>query len=181
MKKISLLLLSLLLLQHTWGQNGLPLDEKTGKYTYIDKVSAEGMTATELFDQTNKWAEARGYSASETQAGIKLKFDSKIGVTYVGANGRDQEEGSIAFVFTVNFKDGRYRIIATDFVHTGKKKGTNGGKLENKAPDCGSKVMTQKTWASVKSATNTKMKAEITDLKKVIKEYQNDPERNDDW
>ena len=181
MKKISILLLSFLLLQYSWGQNGLPLDEKTGKYTFIDKVTAEGMTAADLFKETKIWAEAKGYSLSETQAGVKLKFDGKIGVTYVGTNGRDKEEGTTVFAFTVNFKDGRYRIIASDFVHTGKKKGTDGGKLENKAPDCGSKVMTQKTWASVKSSTNSKMKAEIADLKRVIKEYQNDPERNDDW
>ena len=60
-------------------------------------------------------------------------------------------------------------------------KGTDGGKLESKVPECGNKSMSQGDWAGVRSKTNAEVKKLIADLKRVIKEYQNDPEKNDDW
>ena len=47
MKKLSLLLLSFVLLQNFFGQNGLPVDAKTGKYTFTEVVPADGMSSSD--------------------------------------------------------------------------------------------------------------------------------------
>ncbi len=171
MKKLSLLILSFLLFQTFFGQNGLPVSEKTGKYTFTEVVSAEGVSTSELYTEAKKWGEGHGFSVIEDTEGQKVKFDGSVNVN----------NGKVTFTFFIAAKDGKYRLIVTDFVHKGTKKGTDGGKLENKVPECGNKSMSQGDWAGVRSKTNGEVKKLIADLKRVIKEYQNDPEKSDDW
>ena len=86
----------------------------------------------------------------------------------------------MAFTIFAGFKDGKFRLILTDYVHTGKKRGSNGGKLEASKPACG-QAMSSRGWFTVKKEAKKKSIKLTEDLKRVIKETQNDPEQSDDW
>lgn len=65
-----------------------------------------------------------------------------------------KEAGRIEFSFTVQCKDGRYRLHVTDIRHSFKTQygDISGGKISNEKPDCGGFKMTKKQWAVVKES-----------------------------
>ncbi|MCP4521788.1 MAG: DUF4468 domain-containing protein [Cytophagales bacterium] len=157
----------------------LPVNAKTKKVTFLEVVDATGMSAQQLYDTAKEWAKGKGFTVSEDVAGSKLVFTAKHSLTYKGK--KKEEAGDVAFTFSIFLKKDKYRIIVTDFVHAGTGKSPSGGKLELKVPECSSAKMNSATWLNIKKQTNAQTKKQIADLKRVIKEVQNDPANSDDW
>jgi len=163
-----------------FAQN-LPTDQGTGKITFLEVVDASGVKPADVIKVIKDWATKQGYTLKEETAD-KLVYQCSTPVEYPNINGSSTEKGSVAFTLSVFIKEGKYRYIATDFVHTGDiKTKANGGKLENVNPDCGSTKMTSKSWVLIKNKTNSNLVAITNDLKRVVKEYQNDPANKSDW
>lgn len=159
----------------------LPVDSKTGKITYLEVVDATGMTAKDLFTAAKDWGTSKGYKIkSENEATGEIVFEGSLPVDYIGVKGKP-EQGKVNHTFSVFLKDGKYRYIVTDFVHEGVDNGPTGGKLESNSPACGPGRMTSATWLLVKKKTQSGIEAQIADLKRVIKEIQNDPAKKSDW
>lgn len=159
----------------------LPVDQGTGKITYLEVVDAAGVTPADLGKVVKEWATKQGFTNKE-DAAEKLVYDAFTNVEYPGVSGSTLEKGKVKFTLSVFFKDGKYRYILTDFVHEGDiKTKANGGKLENVNPDCGATKMSGKGWVTIKNKTGSNMKALSDDLKRVIKEFQNDPANKTDW
>lgn len=179
MKKISLVsFLALFIgLSNVWAQ--LPVNAGTKKVTFLEKVDATGVSATQLYDLSKTWAKEQGYEITEDQAGKKIVCSGKHSLTYEGR--KKGEKGEVLFSFSVFLKDGKFRVIATDFTHQGVAKAASGGKLEATSAECGKKEMTAKTWLTIKKATNRETKKKIGDLKRVILEFQKNPANSDDW
>jgi len=181
MKKFGLLLLTMVSFFVMTGQNELPVDAKTGKVTFVKVVEAEGLTGKQLFDLTKSWGESQGFSVLEEKEGSTIKFNASIKVYYPGPKSGPTENGTVTFTLFVGCKDGKYRYVLTDFVHTGEKRSTNGGKLEASKPACGMVTMSSRGWVTIKNETKKKTDKLLADLVREIKEDQNDPEKNEDW
>ncbi len=159
----------------------LPVDAGTGKITYLEVVDASGASPEDLGKVVKEWATKQGFIIKE-DATNKLVYDAFSVIEYPGVSGSTLEKGKVKFSLSVFFKDGKYRYILTDFVHEGDvKTKANGGKLENVNPDCGATKMSGKGWVTIKNKTASNMKVLTDDLKRVIKEFQNDPANKSDW
>ncbi len=163
-----------------FAQN-LPVDAGTGKITYLEVVDATGVKPADLTKVVKDWATKQGFTIKE-EAGDKLVYNASTTVDYPSVNGSTTEKSAVTFTLSVFIKDGKYRYIATDFFHVGDlKTKASGGKLENVTPECGATKMTSKSWVMIKNKTNANILALTADLKRVVKEYQNDPANKSDW
>ncbi|MBX9851361.1 MAG: DUF4468 domain-containing protein [Cytophagaceae bacterium] len=164
----------------TQAQN-LPVDQKTGKITYIEVVDATGMSAKDLYKTAKDWGTSKGYKIKkEDEATGEIVFEGSLPVEYTGVKGKP-ETGNVNFTFSVFIKEGKYRYIVTDFIHAGATPAVSGGKLESATPSCGAAGMTSATWLLIKKKTQVGMEASVADLKRVVKEVQNDPAKKSDW
>lgn len=181
MRKVSTVLLLALASVFAFGQN-LPIDEKTNLVTYTKVVTANNMSAKELFDLGKEFCEKKGYTIKEEVSGQKFEFNASFPVYYPSVNSGKNDEGKISFLFYMDFKDGKYRYILNEFVHTGVSlKNSDGGPLENKSAECGGQKMTGRGWVTVKNKTDAKIKELASELEQLIKEVENDPKKNSDW
>ncbi|MDB4835126.1 DUF4468 domain-containing protein [Cyclobacteriaceae bacterium] len=181
MKKISLVLFFIGVITGLLAQDGLPVNDKTGKITFQEVVDSKGLSNQKVYEITKEWGTKQGWTITEDVAGQKIKFSGTIEVISAAPDGKSKQKGTVSFTFFVAFKDGKYKIVMTEFTHKGEKKGTDGGKLEASAAACGPKVISSKGWVSIKRNTNKQSTAIVEDLKRVVKEVQNDPESSDDW
>ena len=181
MKQLLISILMLLgIISNSIAQN-LPIDAGTGKITYLEVVDATGVKPTDLTKVVKEWATKQGFTLKE-EAADKLVYDASIAVDYPNINGSSTEKSLVTFSLSLFIKDGKYRYIATDFFHVGDLKvKASGGKLENVTPECGATKMTSKSWVLIKNTTNSKVIVLTDDLKRVVKEYQNDPANKSDW
>jgi hypothetical protein len=165
---------------NVFAQN-LPVDPGTGKITYLEVVDATGVKPADLLKVVKDWATKQGFTLKEETAD-KLVYNASTTLEYPNINGSATEKSAVTFTLSVFIKDGKYRYIATDFVHVGDVKvKAVGGKLENVTPECGSTKMTSKSWVLIKTKTNSNLLALTGDLKRVVKEFQNDPANKSDW
>jgi len=163
-----------------FAQN-LPIDQGTGKITYLEVVDATGVKPADIIKVIKDWGTKQGFTLKE-ETSEKLVYQGSTSVEYPNVNGSATEKGTVTFTLSVFIKEGKYRYIATDLVHVGDiKTKANGGKLENVNPDCGATKMTSKSWVTIKNKANANMIALTNDLKRVVKEYQNDPANKSDW
>lgn len=181
MKHILLSILVLLGISTSLSAQNLPVDAGTGKITYLEVVDATGVKPADLLKVVKDWATKQGFTIKEETAD-KLVYNASTNVEYPNINGSTTEKSAVTFTLSVFIKDGKYRYIATDFVHVGDVKvKAIGGKLENINPDCGATKMTSKSWVMIKNKTNSNLLALTEDLKRVVKEFQNDPANKSDW
>jgi hypothetical protein len=114
-----LFLSSFTLIQSDQNTYDMPVDEKTGKITYTDVVKESG-TSAELYDRAYAWAKKYFVNISST---IKKRSKSEgvlSGVTHFKVTSTDKKgkkvsAGSIMYTFTIDFKDGKYRLVQTSF------------------------------------------------------------------
>ena len=165
----------------TFGQN-LPVDEKTNLVTYTKVVTADNMKAQELFDLAKGFCEKKGYTLKEETAGQKFEFTATFPLYYPSATSGKSDEGVMTYLFYMDFKDGKYRYILNEFVHTGKSvKNSDGGEIENQSAACGGQKMSGRGWVTIKNNTDKKIKELTAELEQLIKEVENDPKKSSDW
>ncbi len=179
MKKLFILSILTLFLSLTSVFAQLPVNSSTKKVTFLEVVEAQGLSAAKIFEIAKQWTGDQGYSVTEEQAGAKLVCAGKHALTYKGK--KKEESGEVEFSFSVFCKEGKYRIIITDFKHVGVDKAPAGGRLELKSAECGAAKMTAATWLSIKKKTKSETDKKIADLKRIVKEIANDPANNSDW
>lgn len=173
----SLLLASVVICQ----AQTLPVDSKTGKITYLEVVDASGLSAADLYKVAKEWGTGKGFSIKkEDEATGEIVFEGSFKSDFANPKGKP-ELANVNFSFFVFLKEGKYRYIATDFIHVATNANAGGGKLESPTPACGAAGMTSANWVSIKKKTQSSAEALIADLKRVIKETQNDPTKKSDW
>lgn len=181
MKKLLLVVVGICFSLMANAQNELPINEKTGKVTFLEVIDAKGLTAKKLYDLTKTWAEAKGYTLKEEVAGESVVYTAKTDVYYPSVDASTSDKGFVHFTFSGFFKDDKYRVIITDFTHEGEGRLPDGGKLEETTPECGKIKMSARGWVTIKNKTRENMETLLADVKRVIKEVQNDPANNDQW
>lgn len=178
MKKLILGTVALLFATLSNAQE-LPVNEETGKITFMEVKETGDVKASEAYDVIKKWSNGKGLAITTDEAASRLYFKGKHVVNYPAVRGGISNEGNVDFVLQFFFKDGKMRYIATDFVHSGKL--GSGGKMENPKPQDGYGKVTERAWNMIRDQTGDKTKKMVTSFDKAITEFQNDPARSDDW
>lgn len=180
-KRVIPAILLFFLVMRVSAQN-LPVNEKTGKVTFLEVVDAKGMTGAELYKALNEWLISKGFTEkSKEDNSFEAVYTGMVPLDYTSAKPGKNDKGKVNFTFSVFCKDGKYRFIVTDFVHEGLEGAANGGKLENVTPDCGKGGMVPGNWVSIKNKTQGEINNWVKEVKKYVLEIQNDPAKNKDW
>ena len=123
MKKLTLLLalLSFGIHSATIAQSSkLPVDEETGKITYKEVVKVEG-SKEDLFNRSISWINSfyknpLDVTRERNFANGVVKGLHRIKIKNTDKDGNKTDAGTVQYEFTLQFKDGRYRYVLTDFV-----------------------------------------------------------------
>ncbi|SKD10116.1 protein of unknown function [Chitinophaga ginsengisegetis] len=79
--------------------------------------------------------------------------------------------GFVAFKFTVQCREGRYKYSVTDLIHKQSANSTihdSGGLLTNEVPDCGRLNLPLKSWKRLKVQTDQNINLFINELKQTM-------------
>jgi hypothetical protein len=158
-----------------------PIDAETQKYTYMMVDTVNGSTKDQLFNKAKTWGTLHKYTVikEDKEKGeyvVQGSFPVKYSAPQPGLN----HDGTISWMMSVYSKDGKYKYVLTNFVHSSPK--GNGGKLENKEPECGKFTLTLPGWAIVKKEAKIKLEAVVKDLKAAMtKTESNVKSSGDDW
>jgi len=174
-----LLTLSLFLTVLSSKAQELPVNSKSGKITFMKTVDAEGLTAQQLYDIAKQWGDSNNYTVEEDKAGEKITFKASCKVKYPAVKSSKKKEGDVQFKFQFGAKEGKYRYIFTDFIHSGNSE--DAGALEDTEPDCTFQKISIRSWTVLKKDTHKELLMLIEVLTTKIKAEQNDPTKNDDW
>ncbi len=178
MKKIILTSCLFILANVTNGQK-LPVNTKSGKITFIKTVDATGLSAQQIFDVAKKWGSEKNLTLKSNKLNGQLVYDAEFEVSYPATKSTTKINGSIHYKFQIDTKEGKYRYVLLDFIHTGAPE--DGGALENKEPNCKFTNISLRSWTVVKQSTNKQALKIIKSLTDKIKAEQNDPTKSDDW
>lgn len=161
-----------LLFSSTTIAQDLPIDPDSKKATYTSVVSVDSADASQLFSR------AQGYIARTfVSANDVVQSKDEVGKTIIGKgnfslpNKGLSQMGWVNFTITIQAKDGRYKLILTDFSHENiiPGKGTySGGAIEDEKPDCGGFWMPAKYWKDVKEKCAAKARYFDNELKKAM-------------
>lgn len=175
-------LVILLFIAFTSKGQTLPVDQNTGKITFINIVESAPLTEKDVFIIAQDFGKAKNWPVkSQDDAAYTIVFNAQIPVEYEAVKPGKKDKGIVKFTFSVFCKAGKYRYILTDFVHEGQNGAGSGGKLENTTADCGKDAMLAKSWVYIKNSTQVQVNALIEEFKKKVKEAQNDPAKKSDW
>lgn len=178
MQRIGITLLLLVTFFTIKAQN-LPIDAKSGKITFMKTVDANGLTSQQLYDIAKEWGGEKNYTIEEDKPGSKITFKGSAEIEYPVNKSSEKAKGTANFKFQLGAKEGKYRYIFTNFVHTGAPE--DAGDLEDSEPDCTFTKISIRGWTVLKKDTHKKMLILIDELTKKITAEQNDPTKNDDW
>ena len=178
MSKI-LLTLSFLLTVFYSNAQDLPINAKSGKITFMKTVDASGLTAQQLYDIAKEWGEKQNFIIGEDKPGEKTTFKGSCNVEYPASKSKEKISGDISFKFQFGAKEGKYRYIFTDLIHSGDP--DDAGALEDAEPDCTFQKISIRGWTVLKKNTHKELLKLIDALTKKVKAEQNAPTKSDDW
>jgi hypothetical protein len=164
MKKILCLFTVILLALGTQAQTTtFPIDETTKKITYSEVVPLEGVSKSEIFERSkNLGISGKNTIKEDANEGVYV-YKGQINVKYPAPQVGNFHTGVVSYVVTIGSKDGKYKYVITDFVHTSDK--ANGGKLDGSLPECGKYTLTLAGWGTIKKQTMEEMDKFIAGLK----------------
>jgi hypothetical protein len=88
-------------------------------------------------------------------------------------------KGFVEYVITIYAKDGKYKYVITDVVHTSEK--GNGGELSREIPECGKFTLTPGGWTSIKKSANDEIKKIIEGMKAGMRNPAKNSATSTDW
>ena len=175
----NILSLCLLICMSVGFSQNLPVDPKSKKITFMKVVDASGLTPEQIYDVAKEWGNEQMYMVDENVPGKKISFKGSLKVKYPATKSAEKLDGNVSFKFQIGAKDGKYRYVAIDFIHTGAP--DDGGALEDRAPDCDFTNISSRSWTVIKQQTNKEMNKIIKSLTDKMTAVQNDPTKSDDW
>lgn len=170
------LFLFLLMPATVFAQNGngkLPIN-KEGIVEYSEVVTTDSVNAGTLYSRARLFVANAFNSASDV---TKLEDGNTTTIVTKALMPRNfinplnkSHGGRVAFKFTIQCKDGRYRYSVTDFVHEDRINSSfTGGALENDKPACGGLYMPRKSWEKIKTETAAHAERFIAEMKATMK------------
>ncbi len=157
-----------------------PIDTATKKITYSEVVQITGATKDELYKRSkNLGVSGSGTQKDDAAQGLYV-YKGSFSVSYPSPQMALTHTGTVEYTVTIASKDGRYKYIITNFVHSGPR--ASGGKLESKEPECGKYTLTMAGWGAIKKQTMEQMDKFILNLKAGLGGSDpNAPKIGNDW
>lgn len=157
-----------------------PIDTTTKKITYAEVVTIDGATKDDLFKRAkNLGIAGKGTQKEDATQGLYV-YKGYLNVSYPAPQPGLQHTGKVEYLVTIACKDGRYKYIITNFIHSGEK--ASGGKLEGSQPECGKLILSLAGWSTLKRSTSEQMNKFIINLKAAMEGTDpNAPKIGSDW
>lgn len=137
----------------------LPVDSATQKITYVEIVEVDSTSKDDLYFRAREWV-ANAFVFSQDVIQMASRESGKI----VGKGAIELNQYSaIKFTLTLDFKDNRYRYVATNFHHSGSSFDCGDIELEKNGFFCSKMSMRH-----FRSKTHEVMTEAIASLKKTM-------------
>ncbi len=180
MKKLFTLVLVIFALAANAQTKTFPIDSTTKKITYSEVIQVNGASKEDLYKRAkNLGVSGNGVQKDDPAEGLYV-YKGSFNVSYPAPQPGLQHSGKVEYLVTVACKDGRYKYIVTNFVHSGDK--ASGGKLEGAIPECGKLILTPAGWGVIKKQTMEQTDKFIARLKAAMEGTDpNAPKVGTDW
>jgi hypothetical protein len=140
-----------------------PIDTATKKITYAEVIQVNGATKDELYKRSKNLGIAGTKTVRDDPAQGIYTYKGSMKVSYPSPQVALTHTGIVEYEVTIASKDGRYKYMITNFVHSGER--ASGGKLEGNLPECGKYTLTMAGWSAIKKQTMEQMDKFINNLK----------------
>ena len=140
----------------------LPIDAETQKISFSEVVTVDGVSKDELFKRAAEWSK-KYVKVLDNKADGKYTSKAIIKSKYPAPMKGYFHEGELNGTVSIACKEGKYRYEITDLTHTSTR--GNGGKLENKIPECGKYTLTLEGWAAIRNQAKTEFPKVVESLK----------------
>ena len=157
----------------------LPVDTATKKISFTEKIELAGLSKDELYKRAKNLGIAGKNTVKDDLANGTYQYKGQFKVSYPAPQPGLQHTGVVDFVVTIQVKDGRYRYVITDFVHSSDK--ANGGKLEGNLPECGKHTLTLAGWGTIKKSVKEQTDKLIANIKAKMAGTENTATPGNDW
>jgi len=138
------------------GQTGNLDEEFKSKATatkLTEVVAMDSIMGSELSKRAGIWLKLETTKYKKSTGGSSNgKIDCEVSflVKAKELNPRIDITGKITMKVAIECKDNKYRYTVSDITHISRSGTTNGGKIDNIVPDCGSASMDEVTWKKLK-------------------------------
>lgn len=139
------------------------IDSTTKKITYSGVMTVDGATKSVLYTRAKNLNIAATSIVTDKPADGYYSYKGQIKVTYHAPQPGLMHTGFVSYTVVVACKDGRYKYVITDLVHTSDK--GSGGALEKSIPACNKFVLTMQGWADIKKTTAIEMEKLVANIK----------------
>jgi len=140
-----------------------PIDSTTKKIAYSGVVNVAGATQAILFKRAHNMNVSGSGVLTDKPTDGYYSYKGQFKVTYHAPQPGLMHTGIVNYTVVIACKEGRYKYIITDLVHTSEK--GNGGPLEKSVPECNKFVLTLQGWGDIKKTTSAEMEKLIANMK----------------
>ena len=140
----------------------LPIDAETQKIAFTEVVTADGVSKEELYKRAAEWSK-KYVKVLDNKAEGKYTSKAIIKSKYPAPMKGYFHDGELNGIVSIACKEGKYKYEITDLTHTSTR--GNGGKLENKVPECGKYTLTLDGWAAIRGQAKTEFPKLVESLK----------------
>lgn len=154
-------LLSTFLYSATIAQD-LPVDAESQKVSFTEVVTADGVSKEELYNRAAEWSK-KYVKIVDNKAEGKYNSKAIIKSKYPAPMKGYFHDGEINANIYISCKEGKYKYEITNITHTSTR--GNGGKIENKIPECGKYTLTPEGWGAIRSQVKTEIPKIVESLK----------------
>ena len=173
-KYLSFLFMLVLFGTSSLAQTG-NLDEefksKNTEVKFTEVVAMDSIMGSELVKRAAIWIKHESTIYKKKSGGSSNgKFDCVVSflIKSKELNPRIDITGKINMKVVIECKDNKYRYIVSEITHISKTGTTNGGRIDNLVPDCGSASMDDLTWKKVKSEAMRDAAWVVSEIKEVM-------------
>lgn len=179
MKIVFSLILGCVAAFHSFAQT-FPIDTATKKITYTGVENVTGATQAVLFKRTHNLNVSGSGILADKPADGYYSYKGEFKVTYHAPQPGIMHSGKVTYTVVVACKDGRYKYVITDLVHSSEK--GNGGALEKTTPECNKYVLTMQGWGDIKRLTAAEMEKLVANIKVTLGNPEDKPVNvGNDW
>ncbi|ABG59602.1 hypothetical protein [Cytophaga hutchinsonii] len=139
------------------------VDSTTKKIAYTDVVTVDGATQAVLFKRAHGLNISGSGVLTDKPADGYYSYKGQFKVSYHAPQPGLMHAGIVTYTVVLACKDGRYKYVITDFVHTSEK--GNGGALEKSVPECNKYVLSMQGWGDIKKLTAAEMEKLVANIK----------------
>lgn len=162
MKIVFSLILGCVIAFHSLAQT-FPIDTATKKITYTGVPTVAGATQAVLFKRTHNLNVSGSGILADKPADGYYSYKGQFAVSYHAPQPGIMHSGTVTYTVVVACKEGRYKYVITDLVHSSPK--GNGGALEKSVPECNKYVLSMQGWGDIKRLTAAEMEKLVANIK----------------